>query len=158
MRLLTAILLWCLASGTADGSRRRYNCPARFVRISNGCYLFSTTMETWQDAFFACRAAGADLAAMETGWEDSNIRSYLNRPELAHLERWIGGIYNWITRRWVWGSDGHHLLYQGFSRVSLTANHKWHCIIMDPIKFYKWSTRLCTVKKHYICETFLMTV
>jgi hypothetical protein len=77
---------------------------------------------------------------------------------LARLERWIGGIYNWETKRWVWGSTGRRLSYQGFSRRSPTEDSTWHCIVMDPIMMYKWGTRSCVHRKHYICEKPLQLV
>ena len=77
---------------------------------------------------------------------------------LARLERWIGGIYNWETKKWVWGATGRRLRYHAFSRRSPNDDPTWHCIVMDPVLMYKWSTRSCVHRKHYICETPLQTV
>nr|CAD7394624.1 unnamed protein product [Timema cristinae] len=71
----------------------------------------------------------------------------------SRLERWIGGIYNWETKHWVWGATGEDLVHQGFSRQNPNTDHKWHCIMMDPTNHYRWNAKSCVHKKHYICET-----
>nr|CAD7395434.1 unnamed protein product [Timema poppensis] len=76
----------------------------------------------------------------------------------ARLERWIGGIYNWETKHWVWGATGEDLVHQGFSRQNPNTDHKWHCIMMDPTNYYRWNAKSCVHKKHYICETPLKKV
>lgn len=138
--------------------KKDYICPPNFVRNGNSCYYFSTHLATWQEAHFECKDKGSELARMEKGWEDRNMRSYLNKPELARLERWIGGIYNWETKRWVWGATGRRLTYHGFSRRSPNEDPTWHCIVMDPVLMYKWSSRSCVHRKHYICESPLQIV
>ncbi|GLH14491.1 Putative CTL6 [Gryllus bimaculatus] len=152
--LLPLLLLGALAPFGAQGMpRRKYLCPADFVRHGNSCYYFSVHMATWFDAHFACKDRKSELAILDKGWEDRNMRTYLNKPELARLERWIGGIYNWETKRWVWGANGGHpLKYQGFSKMAKDSDPKWNCIIMDPSMNYKWTSRVCLDKKHYICE------
>jgi hypothetical protein len=141
-----------------EDMKKMYVCPPDFVRNGNSCYFFSTHMATWQEAHFECKDRDSELARLEKGWEDRNMRSYLNKPELAHLERWIGGIYNWETKRWVWGATGRRVGYQGFSRRSPTEDPKWHCIVMDPVMMYKWGIRSCVHRKHYICEKPLQVV
>nr|CAD7462085.1 unnamed protein product [Timema tahoe] len=76
----------------------------------------------------------------------------------TRLERWIGGIYNWETKHWVWGATGEDLVHQGFSRQNPNTDHKWHCIMMDPTNYYRWNAKSCVHKKHYICETPLKKV
>merc|ERR1712071_456509 len=89
MRLF--LLLWALLLiHNSDALvRHRYYCPPDFVRLGNGCYLFSSHITSWQNAHFACRDVQAQLVVFENRWEDSTIRSYLTRPEFAPLERWI---------------------------------------------------------------------
>lgn len=73
---------------------------------------------------------------------------------LALLERWIGGIWDWEQKCWVWGETGKPLKYQGFPRkFRNNGNHEWHCIAMDPIVLYRWKSSSCLERKHFICET-----
>jgi hypothetical protein len=69
-------------NGYANG-RPSYLCPAGFVRLGNACYMLSQHIATWQDAHFACRDLGSQLAGLETAWEDKTMRKYLNKPELG---------------------------------------------------------------------------
>ena len=95
-------------------------------------------------------------------WSQITFRTIYNNLKSvsisARLERWIGGIYNWETKRWVWGATGRRVSYHGFSRRSPTEDPKWHCIVMDPVMMYKWGTRSCVHRKHYICEKPLQVV
>ncbi|XP_066991781.2 snaclec botrocetin subunit beta [Anabrus simplex] len=144
----------CFSTGVNSAPRRKYLCPPEFVRYGGSCYYFSKHMATWFEAHFQCKDRNSELAVMEKGWEDRNMRSYLNKVELARLERWLGGIYNWELKRWVWGANGGNpLKYQGFSMLKKGDDHRWECIIMDPVKNYKWSNRYCIESKHFICET-----
>nr|CAD7394625.1 unnamed protein product [Timema cristinae] len=68
-------------------ARRQYICPPSFVRNGNSCYFFSTHMETWQEAHFACRDKGSELARLEKKWEDRNMQNYLNKPEFGEISR-----------------------------------------------------------------------
>ncbi|KAF4518149.1 hypothetical protein B566_EDAN008851 [Ephemera danica] len=137
--------------GYANG-RPSYLCPAGFVRLGNACYMLSQHIATWQEAHFACRDLGSQLAGLETAWEDQTIRHYLNKEELARLERWIGGIFNWEQKRWIWGSSGKRMSYQGFSRRSPNEERQWHCVLLDPTRLYRWTHRSCIEQRHFICE------
>merc|ERR1711928_130081 len=113
--LLCAILLISYADALVG---HRYYCPPDFVRLGNGCYLFSSHITSWQNAHFACRDAQAQLAVFETRWEDSTIGTYLSRPEFAPLERWIGGLYDWNGQQWLWGATGEPMKYLGFGDLT----------------------------------------
>ncbi|XP_075233556.1 galactose-specific lectin nattectin-like [Lycorma delicatula] len=143
-----------------DGmDKRRYECPARFVRVGNSCYYLSANMASWRDAHFACADMASQLATLERKWEDRNMRSLLKKPEAARLERWIGGIWDWEQKCWVWGETGKRLKYQGFTRKSRkNGNNEWHCIAMDPMVLYRWKSASCLESKHYICETPLRNI
>ncbi|KAJ1528381.1 hypothetical protein ONE63_006796 [Megalurothrips usitatus] len=66
-----------------NGTRRRYSCPARFIRMGNSCYFMSAYMASWHEAHFKCRGMGAVLAAFEKRSENHNMRKYLMREELG---------------------------------------------------------------------------
>jgi hypothetical protein len=74
----------CFETGfNEEDMKKTYICPSDFVRNGNSCYYFSTHMATWQEAHFACKDKDSELARMEKGWEDRNMRNYLNKPELG---------------------------------------------------------------------------
>lgn len=67
--------------------RPRYFCPSDFVRLGNGCYYFSSYIASWQNAHFACRDLGAQLAVLDSRWEDNTIQTYLSRPEFGKKDQ-----------------------------------------------------------------------
>jgi len=153
--LLCAILLISYADALVG---HRYYCPPDFVRLGNGCYLFSSHITSWQNAHFACRDAQAQLAVFETRWEDSTIGTYLSRPEFAPLERWIGGLYDWNGQQWLWGATGEPMKYLGFGDLTSDRLREWHCVYLDPEQSQKWNHKLCTKELHYVCELPLVRV
>jgi len=143
-------------------SESSYNniCPTDFMRLGNGCYYISKNMGPWQWAHFECRARDSQLAVIDTAWEDSTLRAYLNNQDIAQVNRWIGGIHDWNQREWVWGSSGKSMKYQGFvtdpSAKSTTSSPlsspQWACVLMDAKVFYRWSYDKCTDSMHFVCE------
>lgn len=61
---------------------------------------------------------------------------------LAFQERWLGGMYNWKTMKWIWATTGKTLTYQGFYKQNFTEDQRWHCIIMDPTENYKYVAKI----------------
>lgn len=138
--------------------RRKYECPDNFIRLGNSCYYLSADMDTWHGAQFICNdMSGSQLATPDKKWKDQKLRLLLNKKEAALLERWIGGIWNWEQKRWVWGGTGRKLRYQGFSRKD-NGDNDWHCIAMDPTVFYRWKSESCLKRKHFICELPLRNI
>jgi len=136
--------------------RPRYICPADFVRLGNGCYFFSSHISSWQNAHFACRDMGAQLASLDSRWEDTTIRTYLSKPEFARLERWVGGRYDWNGQHWIWGATGQPMAYLGFGELTSARTLEWHCIYLDPQQALQWNHKICTHLLHYVCEVPLL--
>ncbi|XP_050687716.1 lithostathine-like [Eriocheir sinensis] len=156
---LTLLSLIILRLGADQGQAQenaqqyRYMCPPDFIHLGHSCYFFSREMATWHSAHFSCRDRGSQLASLETRWEDNNVRSYLNRPEFAPLNRWVGGIYNWSRRQWKWASSGAEMAYNGFLTQSFPRSSRWRCVYLSPDIGYRWNHKLCTTAMHYLCET-----
>ncbi|XP_032780514.2 C-type lectin domain family 10 member A [Daphnia magna] len=151
-KCIVLLLVIFLARESDSLVRPRYFCPADFVRLGNGCYYFSSYIASWQNAHFACRDHGAQLAVLDSRWEDNTIQTYLSRPEFARLERWIGGLYDWSGQRWLWGATGQPMSFLGFGELSEGRLREWHCVYMDPEQGHRWNHKLCTRNLHYICE------
>ncbi|XP_048579857.1 uncharacterized protein LOC5521688 isoform X1 [Nematostella vectensis] len=78
-------------------------CPAGWQRSPDGnaCYGLTLDKKTWPDARDSCRAQGAELASIHTGWESALVTSLLVTSWDAG-DVWIGltdtnqrGIYRW---------------------------------------------------------------
>ncbi|KAK8753364.1 hypothetical protein OTU49_004072 [Cherax quadricarinatus] len=144
---------WCQDQTTQeDAWRQRYICPPNFIRLGHSCYYFSSEIATWHNAHFECRDLQSQLASLESQWEDQTVLNYLNKPEFATLNRWVGGIYNWSTRQWTWGSSAEVMPYNGFMTQDFPTASRWHCVYLDSSSNYHWKHTLCTTMMHYICE------
>jgi len=76
------ILIWsCYCTSVTEGG---YRCTLKdFIRLGNSCYFVSAEIASWQEAHFRCRDRGAQLAVLSSHYEDSTLRSYLERPEFG---------------------------------------------------------------------------
>jgi hypothetical protein len=63
---------------------------------------------------------------------------------IARLERWIGGLYDWSGQRWLWGATGQPMNFLGFGELTEGRLREWHCVYMDPEQSHKWNHKLCT--------------
>lgn len=76
------ILIWsCYSISVTEGG---YRCTLKdFIRLGNSCYFVSAEIASWQEAHFRCRDRDAQLAVLSSHYEDSTLRSYLERPEFG---------------------------------------------------------------------------
>ncbi|XP_065163051.1 uncharacterized protein [Atheta coriaria] len=130
------------------------------MRLSYKCYYFSNTTATWQEAYWKCRDMKSNIATIKNGNQDKIVRKTLDHDSLVPFERWIGGRYDWGTMSWQWAASGREIQFQGFEDGFPKQKEAldWHCIILDPKKHYRWSSRSCTESKHYVCQTKLRKV
>ncbi|KAG5875045.1 hypothetical protein JTB14_022027 [Gonioctena quinquepunctata] len=141
--------------------KRSYVCPPKFIRQGHRCYYFSKEEATWQEALFHCRAKRSQLAIIKKRNQDKLIRNFLSQKTLDPVERWLGGVYDWVNSSWKWAASGKPLSYNGMVKSGKEETKEilqWHCLIMDPALEYRWSSRECVEKKHYICHTKLKIV
>ncbi|KAK9508263.1 hypothetical protein O3M35_007962 [Rhynocoris fuscipes] len=113
-----------------------YWCPKKFIRVHNSCFYLSKKKETWSEASFRCRdIKNSTLAVLDNKYKDKFMRIMLNRSEYARKERWIGGMFNWEMKVWVWGPSGKPFQYKGFSKLRPNSNNRWRCVVMVPSMF-----------------------
>ncbi|RXG69190.1 Low affinity immunoglobulin epsilon Fc receptor [Armadillidium vulgare] len=127
-------------------------CPKGFLRLGHSCYYFSADMMTWQEAYFDCLHREGTLTSIESPWEDLLLRTYLNNPQLARLNRWIGGEYNWLSKNWIWGASGKPMRYLGFPPRDVPLGGHWQCVYLSPSLLYRWNFASCFSIMHYICK------
>lgn len=95
-------------------ARRMYAlCPPDFIKIGNDCYYLSTNKENWLDAHFDCKDRNSKLAE-PLKFGDRRLRKYLKNRDQNIDDKWIGGMYNWQTKKWQWGYNGGEMKYQSF--------------------------------------------
>nr|XP_022908892.1 lithostathine-like [Onthophagus taurus] len=130
-------------------------CPPNFVRTKhNKCYYFSRNAESFDQAYWSCVSKQSTLAVIRGKNQDKTLRRLLNKNKIQHVERWIGARYNWEKKKWQWAESGKLLNYTGFENTPQDTN-AWQCIILDPKYYYRWNSKSCLEKKHFICQTRL---
>ncbi|XP_056639287.1 uncharacterized protein LOC130446826 isoform X1 [Diorhabda sublineata] len=145
-------------------------CPSHMISLANRCYLFSTKETTWTDAHFECKRNRSKLAIIRNRNQDRNLRMFANnfieenfpssfsslRNDNKRHERWIGGIYNWKSSKWIWAVSGQSISYNGFSIQAMqnrtTDSLKWNGIFLDPAYDNQWNAAKLTEKKKFICQ------
>lgn len=81
--LLMWLTVWSFCGKST--AQVRYRCMLKdFIRLGNSCYFLSAEIATWQEAHFRCRDRGSQLAVLASHYEDSTLRSYLERPEFGN--------------------------------------------------------------------------
>ncbi|XP_022121917.2 uncharacterized protein LOC110997869 [Pieris rapae] len=142
-----------------NSTRMSYVCPPMFIRLGHSCYFFSENKATWQNALFSCKDRGGNLS-VPARWEDRNLRNYLNRPGIEKASRWIGGIYDYVSKAWKWGGELREMHYQSFSKMKKMTPEElqFHCIAMTPELLYRWAARTCYEPRQFICQTKLKKV
>nr|XP_023023815.1 uncharacterized protein LOC111511934 [Leptinotarsa decemlineata]XP_023023887.1 uncharacterized protein LOC111511934 [Leptinotarsa decemlineata] len=165
MRLLVLVALLSAARGeqllTKKPIKRSYVCPPNFIRQGRRCYFFSKDATTWQEALYHCRELHSHLTVIRNPVQDKLVRSFLSQKSLDPVERWLGGVYDWANMTWKWAASGKPLGYNGFVKFDKEENKeklRWHCLIMDPSLDFRWNSRSCFEKKHYMCHTKLKIV
>ncbi|XP_044752325.1 uncharacterized protein LOC123312142 isoform X2 [Coccinella septempunctata] len=138
---------------------KEYVCPSNMFVIKNRCYYFSHEKLNWNDAYWACRDNKTYLAVVLNKVQDKMLREFLNMGFVGQRERWLGGLYDWKQRRWLWANSGTPLKYHGFpSKNNTGTRYEWKSITLDPYLGYKWNARLRTEEKYFICQKKAKTI
>ncbi|KAL3282702.1 hypothetical protein HHI36_005875 [Cryptolaemus montrouzieri] len=138
---------------------KEYMCPSNMLIIKNRCYHFSHDKLNWNDAYWACRDNKTYLATIQNRFQDKMLKEFLNSGLAGKHERWLGGLYDWKQKRWLWANSGIPLKYQGFPFKNYTGSQfEWRSITIDPNIGNMWSSRLRTELKHYICQKRAKTI
>ncbi|XP_045471250.1 C-type lectin domain family 2 member G-like isoform X2 [Harmonia axyridis] len=138
---------------------KEYVCPSNMFVIKNRCYHFSHQKLNWNDAYWACRDNKTYLAVILNKAQDKKLREFLDSGFVGRYERWLGGLYDWKQKRWLWANSGTPLKYHGFQfRNSTGEGFEWKSITMDPNIRFKWNSRLRTEQKYFICQKRAKTI
>ncbi|KAK9869649.1 hypothetical protein WA026_003396 [Henosepilachna vigintioctopunctata] len=121
--------------------------------VKNKCYYFSQDALNWNDAHWACQDKKMYLAVVLNRVQDKLLREFLAKELVEKHERWLGGLYNWKQKRWLWANSGYPLKYDGFPFKNYTGKQfEWRGITIDPNIGNMWNSRLRIERKHYICQ------
>ncbi|XP_045594448.2 C-type lectin domain family 4 member E [Procambarus clarkii] len=104
MFVLALLVIGLLTQGET-GAAGAASCPEPFVTIGEGCYFFSYSFVTWQEARTTCQSLlpgeDADLAVLDSTCDDfRHIASYAITNELTPF--WVGASDDLIEGYWTW--------------------------------------------------------
>ncbi|EEB17252.1 hypothetical protein Phum_PHUM458550 [Pediculus humanus corporis] len=60
-----------------------YVCPRDFILVDRSCYFFSTSPDTWRNAYFNCKDKNSELALVKKKWEDKALRGFLKTGKMG---------------------------------------------------------------------------
>ncbi|XP_059968902.1 C-type lectin domain family 7 member A-like isoform X2 [Mesoplodon densirostris] len=124
------------------------SCPPNWITHQNSCYLFSTSLDSWDTSKRRCLQLGSNLLKIDSLKELEFIsRQVSSQPDHAF---WIGLSRRQTEEPWLW-DDGSTLLSNLFQiRRTVTKQDSSHiCVWIHGSVIYD---QLCSVPSYSICE------
>uniref|UniRef100_A0A8D1SDS9 C-type lectin domain containing 7A n=1 Tax=Sus scrofa TaxID=9823 RepID=A0A8D1SDS9_PIG len=141
LMLVIAVVLGTM--GVLSGS-----CPPNWITHENSCYLFSTSLDSWNRSKRQCSQLGSYLLKIDSSKELEFISRHVSsQPDHSF---WIGLSHSQTEGPWLW-EDGSMLLSNLFQiRSTVTQKESSHnCVWIHVSDFYD---QLCSVPSYSICE------
>ncbi|XP_030690334.1 C-type lectin domain family 7 member A isoform X2 [Globicephala melas] len=129
------------------------SCPPNWITHQNSCYLFSTSLDSWDTSKRRCLQLGSNLLKIDSLNELEFIsRQVSSQPDHSF---WIGLSRRQTEEPWLW-DDGSMLLSNLFQiRKTVTKQDSSHsCVWIHVSVIYD---QLCSVPSYSICEKKLST-
>ncbi|XP_026948944.1 C-type lectin domain family 7 member A isoform X2 [Sagmatias obliquidens] len=129
------------------------SCPPNWITHQNSCYLFSTSLDSWDTSKRRCLQLGSNLLKIDS----LNELEFISRQVSSQPDRsfWIGLSRRQTEEPWLW-DDGSMLLSNLFQiRRTVTKQDSSHsCVWIHVSVIYD---QLCSVPSYSICEKKLST-
>lgn len=132
------------------------DCPSHTVQVGNGCFEFSSTEESFQEATENCMKDGYQLFHPEDCGEFTHMAHYLETTGLD-MSYWVGAEDVSGFHEWTW-NNGDNIpggapfwAYDQPTHALESAPLKY-CGTMDHIVRYYMADDYCDAKHHYICR------
>ncbi|XP_070475154.1 C-type lectin domain family 7 member A isoform X4 [Equus przewalskii] len=124
------------------------SCPPNWIMHENSCYLFSTSLDSWDRSKRQCSQLGSTLLKIDSSEELEFIaRQVSSQPDNSF---WIGLSRHQKEGPWLWedGSIFSSNLFQIRSTV-MEENSSHNCVWIHVSIIYD---QLCSVLSYSICE------
>ncbi|XP_055486679.1 CD209 antigen-like protein C isoform X4 [Leucoraja erinacea] len=123
-----------------------HSCPEQWTKFKQSCYLFSSSLKSWEVAGRTCASADAHLVVINNAEEQGFIKNTTN------VRRWIGlsdsaSEGDW---RWVDGTDYKSSVKFWNEGEPNNANNAEHCGEM--FGDGRWNDQSCNYNQEWICE------
>ncbi|XP_036924281.1 C-type lectin domain family 7 member A isoform X2 [Sturnira hondurensis] len=144
--LCLVILVLAVVLGTTGGVSSP--CPPTWVAHENSCYLFSTTLYSWNESKRQCSQLGSYLLKIDSSEElDFIVKELSSYP---HDSFWTGLSRTQTEGPWLWedGSIFSPELFQ-IRSTATQENSLHHCVWVHMAVVYD---QQCSIPSHSICE------
>ncbi|XP_007196143.1 C-type lectin domain family 7 member A isoform X1 [Balaenoptera acutorostrata] len=123
------------------------SCPPNWITHQNSCYLFSTSLDSWDTSKRRCFQLGSNLLKIDSLKELEFIsRQVSSQPDHSF---WIGLSRRQTEEQWLW-DDGSMLLSNLFQIRTVTKQDSSHsCVWIHVSVIYD---QLCSRPSYSICE------
>ncbi|XP_077970679.1 uncharacterized protein LOC144425162 [Styela clava] len=136
----------------------RCNVAEGWQELYNGrCYLFVTETATWNDANEACKARGAELAAITSESEQKAVSVEVNSK---NKNTWIGlSNVNHQSQQLYWSNEvdtyTESSSYNNWADGEPSASRYSKCVQLTPdaVNYSPWQVQRCGEERGYMCET-----
>ncbi|XP_014649490.1 PREDICTED: C-type lectin domain family 7 member A [Ceratotherium simum simum] len=128
------------------------SCPSNWIIHENSCYLFSTSLSSWNISKRQCSLLGSNLLKIDSSEELEFIAKQVSsQPDNSF---WIGLSRHQTEGAWLWedGSIFSSNLFQIRSTVT-EENSSHRCVWIHISIIYD---QLCSVPSYSICEKKLL--
>ncbi|CAD5112625.1 DgyrCDS1841 [Dimorphilus gyrociliatus] len=129
------------------------SCPKNFVRLSSGCYFFSTEHKNFWDSKRQCKRLNSNLLQIDSNDENNRIRAHLLQNFRKERKFRTGGYR--FNREFKWyKNNGQHstMKYQKWTKGQPKRNTLVYALTKAKDR-YVWTTITDGVRYGYICET-----
>ncbi|XP_040834658.1 C-type lectin domain family 7 member A [Ochotona curzoniae] len=124
------------------------SCPPNWIMHERSCYLFSTSLDSWNESRIRCSQLDSNLLKIDSSKELQFINGEVS-SQAAH-SFWIGLSRSRSEEPWLW-EDGSmfspHLFEVRSSATQESSSHNCAWIHMSVVY-----DQLCTVPAYSICE------
>ncbi|KAL3863408.1 hypothetical protein ACJMK2_005165 [Sinanodonta woodiana] len=126
-------------------------CKHGWINHDEECYFFSRDALLWTGAMEMCRIHGGYLVEVDNEMEEKFIENIIN---VFRYDFWLGASDTIVEGEWVWETSG--------TVISQSSYKKWghnqpdnhgpeNCLALH--HGGTWTDELCSLMKHYICES-----
>jgi len=105
---LSFVILCALASADDAQLMRMFQqtfgppCPNGWTRFKSYCYLVSSSIKTWHQAYTYCRALRGELVKINNAEENEFVLNMVNQRAPSLKQVWIGLKWDSRVNRFLW--------------------------------------------------------
>jgi len=138
-------------SGIVQTICQSVECKNGAVLLGNHCYKFSSTIQTYKEAFKHCKSLGGALATIENELQQQDIASFIQRSHIRSQSYFISLRYDVYKEYFHWNEDK-PLEYEAWDRDHPNQQRANTCVVMTTEAFFTWRSVPCNSLNLHVCE------